>query len=863
MKVKGNQSRFKTEYRKSLKTKYIFVIFVAIVLLGFISSSNLTKKITQKLFQLNYSDIGYGRFGSDNSFKSIFGSFLDGNPDNHSKLEVIKIDVKYENWSKITKKRSESISAGYIVQNEDDYVPAKITFRGEAFKADIRLKGDMVDHLKDDKWSFRVKTKGNSNLLGLKKFNLQHPMTRGYHTQFVINKVFKDYNLIVQKHDLVKVIINGDDIGIMLIEEHFSKELLERNKRKDGVIIKFDETNLWKSLLLNNGNQTLYKVDVNPFHSPFTSGLDVYSKNKVIKDDYLFSQYEIAISLLDGFRRGELKASEAFDSDLMGRYLGILTYFKAGHDSIWSNLRLYLNPYTLKLEPIPSEAGVGYEIPPIRDLFTQLILKDTEIKKVYYETVRELNLKYLKKEDITLLKNSQEPYLSILKKEFFFLEGIDNKLLGNCLPMSPLKHPNLLDSKIIKKDQIYLLEVSNISCKNISIKSITEIDRSEKIVLSSPIFLEPFVGGEVLKSKIINLKDLGLTADDASKFSIEVHDIDAGLMVDHLSTKYPEHFSSSPFIKPDISELQMSHSFISIDGKNINFAKGEYDVDGHIAIPCGYTVIINNGTILNFDTDGFIYSCSPILINGSSTSKVVFRPKKNVNSWKGMAIYNANKKSLINHLLVEKTSEFKIPFINLTGGVTFYKSNVEIRDSMFVDSFGEDALNIIHSDMYLENISIVNTFSDAFDGDFVTGSVVNSNFYNIGYGGGGDAIDVSGSKISINGGEFLKIDDKAISIGEASNALIKNILIKNSGIAIASKDASIVNATNLDLDSSNKFLFMSYMKKPVYGGAKIIIENFKFDKSKNNFAAQTGSSLIINNIRIKEIDIDVDSLYGK
>ena len=453
--------------------------------------------------------------------------------------------------------------------------------------------------------------------------------------------------------------------------------------------------------------------------------------------------------------------------------------------------------------------------------------------------------------------------LTILKKEFFFLEGIDIKLLGNCLPMSSLKHPKLLDSKFIKKDQIYVLEVSNISCKNISIKSLTEIDSSQKIVLPSPIFLEPFIGGEVLKSKIINLKDLGFTADDASKFSIEVHDIDAGLMVDHLSTKYPERFSSSPFIKPDISELQINHPFISIDGKNINFAKGEHDVDGYIAIPCDYTVIINNGTILNFDTDGFIYSCSPILINGSSTSKVIFRPKKNINSWKGIAIYNANKKSLINHLLVEKTSEFKVPFINLTGGVTFYKSNVEIRDSMFVDSFGEDALNIIHSNMHLENITIENTFSDAFDGDFVTGNIINSNFYNIGYGGGGDAIDVSGSKISIDGGEFFKIDDKAISIGEASDALIQNILVKNSGIAIASKDGSIVNATNLDLDNSNKFLFMSYMKKPVYGGAKIIIEDFKFDKSKNNFAAQTGSSLIINNERINEIEIDVDSLYGK
>jgi hypothetical protein len=863
MKVKGNQSRPKTIYRKLIKTKYVLLICVAIVLLGFISSSNLTKKITQKFFQLNYSDIGYGRYGSDNSFKSIFRFFLDGNPDNHSKLEVIKIDVKYENWSKITKKRSESISAGLIVQNEDDYVPAKITFRGEDFKADIRLKGDMVDHLKDDKWSFRIKTKGNSNLLGLKKFNLQHPMTRGYHTQFVINKVFKDYNLIVQKHDLVKVTINGDDIGIMLIEEHFSKELLERNKRKDGVIIKFDETNLWKSLLLNNGNQTLYKTDVNPFHSPFTSGLDVYSKSKVIKDDYLSSQYEIAISLLDGFRRGELKASEAFDSDLMGSYLGILSFFKAGHDSIWTNLRLYLNPYTLKLEPIPSEANVGYEINPLSEILIQQILNDNKIRIAFYNTLKELNLKYLKTDNLDSLLRTEEPYLKELKKEFFFLETMNLNFLGSCLPMSSLNHPALIDSKLIMKGNKYMLEVSNISCKNILIKSITEIEKSEKFVLPNPIFLEPFIGGEVLTSKIINLNDLGFTVDDASKFSIEVHDVDGELMVDHFSSKYPEHFSSSPFIKPDISELQMSHSFISIDGKNINFAKGEYDVDGYIAIPCDHTVIINNGTTLNFDIDGFIYSCSPVLINGSSTNKVIFRPKKDVNSWKGMAIYNANKKSLINHLLVEKTSEFKIPFINLTGGVTFYKSNVEIRDSMFVDSFGEDALNIIHSDMHLENITIANTFSDAFDGDFVTGSVVNSNFYNIGYGGGGDAVDVSGSKISINGGEFLNIDDKAISIGEASNAQIQNILVKNSGIAIASKDASIVNATNLDLDNSNKYLFMSYMKKPVYGGAQIIIQDFKFDKSQNNFAAQTGSSLIINNERINEIEIDVDSLYGR
>lgn len=865
MKVKGNQSIPKKEFSKSLKTKYIFLILVTLVLIiSFFFSSSLGKIITNKAFQYIYSDIGYLRYGSDNSLKSIYGTIFNVDVDNHSNIEVIKIDVNYENWSKITKKRNKSLSEGYIVQNDDDYVPAKITFKGKVLKADIRLKGDLIDHLKHyNKWSFRVKTKGESNLLGLKKFNLQHPMTRGYHTQFVINKVFKDYKLIVQKHDLVKVIINGDDLGLMLIEEHFSKELLERNKRKDGVIVKFDESNLWESLLLNNGNQILTKMDVNPFHSPFTSDIDVFSKNKVMNDSYLINQYKIATSLLDGFRRGELKASEAFDYDLMGKYLGILSFFKAGHDSVWSNLRFYLNPYTLKLEPIPSEAAVGYEISPTRNLLTQLFLEDSKISKVYHETLRELNLKYLDKDNLKTLKKSQEPYLTVLKKEFFFLEGIDTRLLGSCLPMSSLEHPKLITSKLIKKEQVYELEVSNISCKNISITELKDINSSQKFLFTNPISLEPYTNGGALKSRIINLDDLGFYVDETSKFSVVAHDIDTGLMIDHLSTSYPKYFSSSPFLNPDISRLQIDHNFISIDGKNIHFARGEHDVVGNISIPCDHSVIVNGGTILNFDIDGFIFSCSPILINGSSDDRVIFRPKKDLDSWKGLAVYNAKQKSIIHNLFIQKTSEFKIPYVNLTGGVTFYKSNVEIFDSTFADSLGEDALNIIHSDIHLENIKIQNTFSDGFDGDFIKGKVINSNFYNIGYGGGGDAVDVSGSDIIVDGGNFIKIDDKAISVGEASKALIQNVIIRESNIAIASKDASIANARNLDIDKSNKNFFMAYMKKPVYGGAKIIIEDLNLDDFDSNSVAQIGSSLVINGKKIQEIEVDVDAMYGK
>lgn len=863
MKVAGGQSTSETDFRKIISHKSALLLTVVVALFVTVSTSNHVGKLTQRAFQVYYGDSGFGRYGSDSRLTSILRSMVNVDDYGREDLEVVKIDIKYESWSKITKKASEAISAGFIVQSDDDYVPAKVSFRGKEVRADIRLKGDMIDHLKGRKWSFRVKIKGGSSVLGLKKFNIQNPLTRGFHTQFVINKVFEDYSLIVQKHELVRVVINGEDIGIMLIEEHFAKELLERNKKKDGVIVKFDETNLWESLRLNRGQPALWKEEVNPFHSPYTSNIDVYSRKKVMADDYFRAQYETAVSLLDGFRRGMLQASEVFDVDAMGHYLAILSFFKAGHDSTWTNLRFYLNPYTIKLEPIPSEANVGYEIPIASDSFIRSVLVDPKINVAYRDTLNDLNLKYRQIDNLKALKESQEPYLSILKKEFFFLEDINADLLGSCVPMSPLAHPTLVDVKLTVKEQKYFLEVSNITCKEIAIKSLTQTDNTQKFEFSVPVVLAPVTGGDVLRPHTINLEGLGFSVSADSNFLVEVYDGEARSTTASRSTQYPAFFTSPPFLRTDISELQASHRFISVDGSNVIFSSGEHEVEGHVAIPCGYNVTFSGGTTLSFDTDGFIFSCSPIRVSGTSAEKVILQPKAEGGSWRGLAVYNAREKSIIRNLHVRNTSEFQMPHINLTGGVTFYNSDVDIYDSIFTDSIGEDALNIVHSEMHLERIKIQNTLSDAFDGDFVTGRVVNSNFSNIGYGGGGDAVDVSGSEIIVDGGTFLNINDKAVSIGEASDAVIKNVSIKRSNIAIASKDASTARGENLDIDTSNNRFFMSYMKKPVYGGAKIVIDDFGLANLENKFVAQVGSSLIVNGKAIKETSIDVDAMYGK
>ena len=56
---------------------------------------------------------------------------------------------------------------------------------------------------------------------------------------------------------------------------------------------------------------------------------------------------------------------------------------------------------------------------------------------------------------------------------------------------------------------------------------------------------------------------------------------------------------------------------------------------------------------------------------------------------------------------------------------------------------------------------------------------------------------------------------------------------------------------------------MSYMKKPVYGGAQIIIDDFGLANLETKFVAQVGSLVIVNGKTIKETAVDVDAMYGK
>jgi hypothetical protein len=158
---------------------------------------------------------------------------------------------------------------------------------------------------------------------------------------------------------------------------------------------------------------------------------------------------------------------------------------------------------------------------------------------------------------------------------------------------------------------------------------------------------------------------------------------------------------------------------------------------------------------------------------------------------------------------------------HLTGCVTFYESDVTLRNCQFLNNKSEDGLNIVRSDMAVENCTFSNTFQDAFDADFCTGYFDGCHFENT----GNDAFDVSTSDVKVLNCSFRDIHDKACSIGENSKAYIENISVVNAQAVIGAKDLSEVTAKHIR-GKNILFGYLAYQKKPEFGHSTAYIDDF-------------------------------------
>jgi hypothetical protein len=854
-----------------------------------------------------------------------------------SELPKINIDIKYKHLTKLYDKRAEALAKDILIQEPDDFVPASIRLGERTIKVKLRLKGDQTEHLKGKKWSFRVRVRGKDQIFGMRRFSIQNPKVRGYHAELLFQETLRDLGVLVPRYFFVDVVVNGDDVGIMALEEHFSKELLESNGRREGVIVRFDESLVWEA---NDGFSGGW---CGAFDSYLNAPIDAFQSAKVRKSVRLGNEYAIAVGILRGFNGGFMQASEVFDAELLGKYLAVAELWGAKHAVRWHNLRLYLNPISLRLEPISFDADLRKNFDKFnknlvvaqQEPMVIAILKDPKIFKVYRETIQMLAREILAGGRLQeKLEIAEQKYLADLRREFYLLEKYPrNKLkerakylltlgensfsedkkttqssptlihvntirgsngrpileLENTIPYGvevvPVKlygfmedkkptegFPTLIHAYTIKDTNGPYLELANAIPHDVEVVSINWIANGkapsiEFQVLSNqsfPMSLPPTPLGSQPKTNPIYYSP----PPDEALYSIEVTARIQEQKQRHkiIAKPYYHLLKSNPVPDSTLHEQLSRHPFLTYNKKEncLVVQRGLWEVAGSLVIPTGITLKIQAGATLRFLSGEGLFSHGPMELLGTKDDPIILEgipSKADKNFWQGVAVLSANSPSVWAYVTIRDTTGISYKGWQLTGGATFYQSDIRMNRCRFLGNLGEDALNIFHSKFVLDGVEILETVSDGLDVDFSDGIIKDGIFQSIGKAGGGDAIDISGSDVRVTGSHLLDISDKALSVGEQSKMVAQKLIIEDVGTGAASKDGSHLEISDSSIKNAHHTGLMAYIKKAEFGSAQIEANKINFLETSSEARVQRGSSITLNGKKIESEDIEVEALY--
>jgi len=786
----------------------------------------------------------------------------------------IYIDLKFKHYQKIVKKREEALSRGFLRSGSDDYVPAVIKYQKKSLKVKLRLKGDFSPHWSGDKWSFRIHTKKNHHLFGMRAFSIQNAKERGYESAIIFFEALRREGVLTPRYFFVNLTVNGKNIGIMALEEHFSKELLESQGRKESVILKYDES-IWM-------NNTVFRE---PFNNFRTNLIEPFRKRTVLNNKRLTKDWGIATSLLRGFGNGTLTASQVFDAELWGKYYAVASVWGGMHSIVWRNIRFYYNPITGKLEPIAYDEQLHYfkrrpmEPTSKKTLFPAAIIQsDPELKSFYEATLSKLEKEA--REGITeeWVRPIQNRNLRILHKEYPLLGGVN--LFGMVESVSAslarsrdhYNYQSILRAYLIKDKAGDYLEIHSPLPHSVIISSIDLIGENGegiKFDTTSPLKLPLKLLPTPLKTIPRILKIFYSLPEKTKNYKLIISaniDGDSKKWTIEASKYFPiaeeNHVPSST-----LGQVLGDHPFLShISGTtSLTIKQGIWKIDDSLVVPKGMTLVIQKGTTLKFDSESALIAKGPILIEGTKDSPVLLEGQGDSGekqSWQGIVVLNSLKTSIWSHVQIKNTTGIRKNGWTLSGGVNFYKSDIKMDHVILSGNRAEDALNVVRSNFKLKNVTIKNTTSDAFDSDFSKGTVVGGIFENIGSQGGGDGIDVSGSEVTVTNSSFENISDKGISVGENSNMRANEINIKATDIGVASKDGSRLFLSNSILTGIKQAGLMAYIKKGEYGPAEIIAKNLKFNSTDQHAVVQKENKISIDGIEVLPTDLDVEKLYS-
>lgn len=774
--------------------------------------------------------------------------------------ERLTIDIKHKHFTKLVEWRRLALERNQITPDLKVFVPAEIRHGDRTLKVKLRFKGQWTDHLYTDKWSFRIKVGGEDNLFGMRRFSLQHPLTRSYGGEPAYLNALARHDIATVRYRFVAVTVNGRDLGIYALEEAIAKEMIEHRKRREGVVVRystelhyspFEDIAGRNNLVVDSGIGDFSAAQVTP-----------YGDKHIENSEALRKQFHTARSLLERFRDGELPVKAVFDiprlayffavSELMGTEVMVRD---------WKDRRFLYNPLTMLLEPVGIEGAHFIPLTSIsgavndrpRDEFHSLLYADQEFLEYYTSALEDVS-------STSYVENLFERIDGDLRKDFqivysewprwsFSKETIAQNAEFIRAHLNPKQG---LHAYFFNRDEARVeLEVGVIQPMSLEVIDV-EISGSviypeKRLVLagkapgdtvafqtvSFPLSSSQKVLPGGAERPILRYRILG--SDEI--YTQEIHasrKLDASIIPSNLLKK-PANHQDFPFIAIDPAS------------KKITFKPGNWLLAKDLILPTGHQIKASVGVKLTLTNGASILSRSPLSFVGSPEQPIVIESQ--LHKGGGLLVQEAGGSSVLEYVEFHGLSAPLQPGLALTGAVTFYESPVDIRHCVFNANRSEDGLNIIRSEFLIEKSLFSGSPSDALDSDFSHGRVLTSRFTDI----GADGLDFSGSEVIVEDLLLESIGDKALSIGEASSISGNSLSIQTALIGMAVKDMSEANFSDLEMKDT-KIGIAVFQKKPEFGPAKSVLTQLRLINSQTRYIVESGSTLMVDDQRIGTSD---------
>lgn len=861
-----------THERTSLKAKEWFAIAIGLLLVCALIIPSLD---SIKVFLLQR---GYTALSQEPKEKLVqFVTDMTKAPINlvtaNHHLPTVRVDITYPNWSLLVKDRETAFDQGFIPSKRSE-VKARIYSDNKVLDAKVRLQGDLLDHVNGvNRWSLKFTIANKQALFSSRRFALISPHVRISHGPILFAETMKfaGFDIISPRYTPVNVIVNGEEWGVMFHEQGFGQDLLAINKRTEGLIVRLD---------LEEQKETQGKI-----HRIFKPR--VLQRNTILNNQALNFQRQIALSLIGDFINGKLSADQVFDSKRLGQYLAVIDTWGAWHALAWNNWRWYYNPHTAKLEPIQSDVNVSpakhslvMKSPSQFFLLSKQMLADKEVRKHYHDALTKL--------DASMASDSLQQYLQQVQTPIL-------KALHSGLPLTTPFNPDNLQAQMrcLKSDY------QDKSCSNID-NVRAELHQQMDSMESLPLWdLESHYVSNPNNQLIINnpesqpLRILGLTGwtDFNERSSLEEANYSFPLEIasgEHFVVELPAHIKTVQLRASTLGQSMGNYqfrrnidpmSFLPRPSQNDNIAHyafikkeqnawripaGNWVINDYLVTPENWTLYLEKGVNIQFGKDAGIMVFGQLEVEGTQDKPVKLSRRGQIPNWSGLSLFNTNSetRSTIRNLHISYAGRPDLGLWQPRGATYFVGGQLSIDGLFISDNVSEDALNIVNSNVDIAHLSIKEALSDAFDCDYCTGKLYDSEFANIGKRSGGDGLDVSGSDLDVTSIHFSDIRDKAVSVGEESQMRLKDIKFDRVNFGLVAKDASAVEAESITAKEVNHYALMTYTKKPLFGSATLKASEFHCSGCETKIVSEMGSDLHVNGVAIASQALDVGKLYN-